>query len=89
MTIGKLLVTLVRAAPCVCGHGLTAGVRSEGKVRGGGSWVREGPESCLLCAPEMNSGLAAQCLALLGGEGGAQETTAPTAAAKALGLMLH
>lgn len=37
MTIGKLLVTLVRAAPCVCGHGLTAGVRSEGKVRGGDS----------------------------------------------------
>lgn len=51
----------------------------------GGSWVREGPESCLLCTPEMNSGLAAQCLALLGEEGGAQETTVQTAAAKALG----
>ena len=37
LTIGKLLVTLVRAAPCACGHGLTAGVRSEGKVRCGDS----------------------------------------------------
>ena len=47
--------------------------------------MREGPESCLLCTPEMDSGVAAQCLALLGEEGGAQEPTVQTAAAKALG----
>lgn len=57
---------------------MTAGVRSERKVRGGdrkggllwGVMVRKGPDRCMPVHLKWMAGGAAQCLALLGEAGG-------------------